>query len=143
MTHVPSRSIYLLVALVSAGCTGLVAGPESQSATPVPASRDSAFVRARRALTGEQFTIDLADSTAGRFVATRWPGSNAKLGTATACHVRVEYQIRGDNTSAQVESTSRWLAPGYMSDKAPQVCEQERSQVLERAALVLNPPPPQ
>jgi hypothetical protein len=118
-----------------------MAGPESRSVTPIPASRDSAFVRARRALTGEQFTIDLVDSTGGHLVATRWPGSNAKLGTATACHVRVDYRIQGDNASSEVKSTSQWVAPGSMSDKAPQVCEQERSDVLERTAQVMNPPP--
>ncbi|HET6796676.1 MAG TPA: hypothetical protein VFH40_05885 [Gemmatimonadales bacterium] len=141
MAHVLSPRSCVVLVVACAGCSGLMAGPESRSATPVPASRDSAFVRARRALTGEQFTIDVADSTGGRFVATRWPGSNAKLGTSTACHVRVEYQIQGDNTNSEVKSTSRWIAPAAMSDQAPQVCEQERSQVLERTALVLNPPP--
>jgi hypothetical protein len=29
-----------------------------------------------------------------------------------------------------------------MSDKASKVCEQERSEVLERIAVVLAPPPP-
>jgi hypothetical protein len=134
-----SMPVALLAGTIA--CTGLVAGPESQSATPVPASRDSAFVRARRGLQGEGFTIDLADSTGGRLVGTRWPGSNAKLGTSTACHVKVDFHIQGNATSSELTSTSRWIAPGAMSDKAPQVCEQERSQVLARTVQVINPPP--
>jgi hypothetical protein len=142
MTKVSSSRLLVLL-LLSAGCTGLVAGPESRSATPVPASRDSAYVRARRALTGESFTVDLADSTGGHLVATRWPSSSGKLGTSTACHVSVDYRIAGDATRSEVTATSRWIAPGTMSEKAAQVCEQERSQVLERTNLVINPPPAQ
>jgi|GEM_PF-2466948 len=128
-------------ALVIAGCSGLQAGPETSSVTPVPASRDSAFVRARRALQGESFTLDLVDSTGGQLSGTRWPGSNAQLGTSTACHVSVALTIRGDANSSEVASTSRWIAPSSMSEKSPKVCEQERSQVSDRTKQVLVPPP--
>ena len=122
-------------------CTGLVAGPESSSVTPVPASRDSAYTRARRALQGESFTLDVVDSTGGRLRGTRWPSANAPQGTATACHVSVALKINGDANRSEVAYTSRWIAPGSMSDKAPAVCEQERIQVLERTNQVLVPPP--
>jgi hypothetical protein len=49
-------------------------------------------------------------------------------------------EIRGDATRSEVASTSRWVAPGGMSDKAPTVCEQERTAVLERTNQVLVPP---
>jgi len=124
-----------------AGCSGLEAGPDTSSVIPVPASRDSAFVRARRALQGESFTLDLVDSTGGRLSGTRWPGSNAQLGTSTACHVKLALTIRGDANTSEVASTSRWIAPSSMSEKAPKVCEQERSQVLDRTNQVLVPPP--
>jgi hypothetical protein len=128
--------------LVATGaCTGLVAGPERSEVTPVPGSRDSAYVRARRALQGESFTMDVVDSTGGRLVGTRWPRSTAPQGTQEACHVSVALQIQGDRERAQVVSKSRWIAPGSMSDKAPKVCEQERSQVLGRTAAALSPPP--
>jgi hypothetical protein len=127
--------------LAIAGCNGLQAGPESSSVIPVPASRDSALVRARRALQGESFTLDLVDSSGGRLSGTRWPGSNAQLGTSTACHVNVALTIRGDANTSEVASTSRWIAPSSMSEKAPKVCEQERSEVLDRTNLVLVPPP--
>ena len=129
-----------LFVLMAAGCTGLVAGPESRMATPVPASRDSAYVRARRALTGESFTLDVVDSSGGRLIGTRWPSSSAKQGSSAACHVRVALQVQGDASRSEVTSVSRWVAPSGMSDKAPKVCEEERSQVLERTAQVLNPP---
>jgi hypothetical protein len=140
----PARpsTVYPLLGLIAAAaaCSGLLAGPAQSTVTPVPESRDSAFVRARRALQGESFTLDVVDSSGGRLSGTRWPGSNAQLGTSTACHVSVALQIRGDATRSEVESTSRWVAPSGMSDQAPQVCEQERSQVLDRAAQVLAPP---
>ena len=135
----PLRACALV--LLTSSCTGLVTGPESSSVTPVPASRDSAYVRARRALQGESFTMDLVDSSGGRLVGTRWPSSSAQQGSSAACHVSVALQVQGDATSSEVSTTSRWLAPGSMSDKAPKVCEQERSQVLERTAQVLVPPP--
>jgi hypothetical protein len=40
-----------------------------------------------------------------------------------------------------VASTSRWIAPVSMSDKAPTMCEEERSEVLKRTNQVLVPPP--
>ena len=134
---------FLLVLLASGlgACTGLVAGPETSNVTPVPASRDSAYVRARRALQGEAFTMDLVDSTGGHLIGTRWPSSSAKQGTQAACHVTVALQIEGDQTHSQVASVSRWVAPGGMADKAPTVCETERTQVLERTAQVLVPTP--
>ena len=95
MTQLAARCSLMLLGLTVAtgGCTGLVAGPETSNVTPVPASRDSAYVRARRALQGDNFTLDVTDST-------------------------------------------------RMSDKAPKVCEQERSQVLERTVAVIVPPNP-
>ena len=141
MTLSSTRSLFLVLFASGTGaCTGLVAGPETSSVTPVLASRDSAYVRARRALTGESFTMDLVDSTGGHLMGTRWPSSSAKQGSQAACHVTLALQIQGDQTHSEVASVSRWVAPGGMADKAPEVCEEERSQVLERTAQVLAPP---
>src|SRR5215211_4429170 len=116
----------LLLCLLAGGsaCTGLVAGPESRSVTTVTASRDSAYVRARRGLTGELFTVDALDSTGGRLKGTRWPSSSGKLGSSQACHVSVALQISGNTAESKVAATSRWIAPGGMEEKAPTVCEQ-------------------
>lgn len=143
MTPSPSFRIFplLLIASGVGACSGLVAGPESSSVTPIPASRDSAYVRARRALQGESFTMDVVDSTRGVLTGTRWPSASAQQGTQAACHVTVALQIQGDNDQSEVATTSRWVAPGSMSDKAPKVCEEERKQVLDRTAQVLVPPP--
>lgn len=138
-----STASRLLLVLSTGACTGLVAGPETASVTPVPASRDSAYVRARRALQGESFTLDVLDLAGGRLSGTRWPSASAQQGTAPACHVTLALEIRGDASRSEVASTSRWVAPGSMSDKAPKVCEQERSEVLERANQVLVPAPAQ
>jgi hypothetical protein len=140
MKHSPSP---LLIFLATTGaCSGLVAGPERSDVTPVPASRDSAYVRARRALQGESFTLDVVDSAGGRLVGTRWPSSSAHQGSSAACHVSLALQISGDEKKAEVATSSRWIAPGGMSDQAPKVCEQERSQVLERTVAVIAPPNP-
>lgn len=139
MTQALSLRFHLSFVLALAGCTGLVAGPESRTATPVPASRDSAYVRARRALQTESFTLDVADSSKGRLTGTRWPSAGAQQGSSAACHVSVALQVQGDAIRSEVASVSRWLAPSAMSDKAAEVCEEERSDVLERTVQVLSP----
>jgi hypothetical protein len=121
-------------------CTGLVAGPEVEASTPVPASRDSAYVRTRRALQAESFTMDVVDSTGGRLSGTRYPSTDAKLGTSSRCRVAVALEVSGSEHQAEVASTSRWIAPDAMIDKAAAVCEEERTDVLERIAQVLMPP---
>jgi hypothetical protein len=129
--------------LTAVACTGRVAGPEQSQVTPVPASRDSAYVRARRALQGESFTLDVVDSVGRRLIGTRWPSSSAQQGSQAACHVSVALEIQGDGDNAEVVSTSRWISPGGMIDEAPKVCELERTQVLERTISVIVPPPTQ
>ena len=141
MTSPSSRMLLLCLLVGQSACTGLIAGPESQSVTPVPASRDSAYARARRGLTGESFTMDVVDSAGGRLTGTRWPTSSGKLGSSQACHVSVALQISGDAAQSEVSATTRWIAPDDMQDKAPTVCEQERNDVLNRLAQTLAPPP--
>lgn len=125
----------------ASACTGLMAGPDSSAQTPVPVSRDSAYTRARRAVTAELFTLDVVDSSGGRLIGTRFPSSSARLGSAGACRITLALAIKGDATQSEVGTTSRWLAPAAMSDKAPQVCEQERTEVLARIAQTVAPTP--
>jgi hypothetical protein len=141
----PRRSSTLLLALQASltACTGLVAGPERTATTAVPASRDSAYVRTRRALQGESFTLDVVDSSGGHLTGMRYPSADAKLGTSAKCRVAIAMDVQGTGQAAEVSSTSRWVAPDAMLDKAPQVCEQERLDVLQRMNDVLVPPPPQ
>lgn len=122
-----------------AGCAGLVAGPESSNVTPVPAPRDSAYARARRALQAESFTMDVVDSAGGLLTGTRYASRDAQLGTGSACRMTLVLQVRGDQRQAEVASISRWVAPDRMTDKAPKVCEQNRTEVLERIDQVLVP----
>jgi hypothetical protein len=144
MRRCPSIVVALLAAVpLLGGCTGLVAGPEVAASTPVPAPRDSAYTRARRGLTGESFTMDVVDSSHGHLTGTRYPSSSAQLGTSARCRVTVDLNVAGDASAATVSTTTRWVAPEQMADKAPDVCEQERRDVLDRVNLVLVPPPPQ
>ena len=129
--------------LAANGCTGLAAGPEASAQTPVPVSQDSAWARARRALSSEAFTLDVVDSSGGRLIGTRYPSAGAKQGTQPACSMTLALGIRGDAEQAELSSTSRWIASEKMADKAPEVCERERTQVLERIASTIAPPPAQ
>lgn len=133
------RSVSCLLSLVLAACTGLAAGPEVSSVTPVPASRDSAWVRAKRALTAEVFTLDVQDSAGGRLTAMRYPSSTAKVGTPAACRVQVALAIQGDADRPQVASTSRWIAPEAMA--ADGACEKDRQETLDRILAVVAPQP--
>lgn len=132
-----SVSIWTLVA--TSACTGLAAGPDAKAQLPVPASRDSAYVRARRALQAETFTLDIVDSSGGRLTGTRYPSANAKLGSGAACRVTLMLGIQGDAQQANITTTSRWIAPTQMSAQAPEVCEQERAEVLERITQTVVP----
>lgn len=137
----PRHAALFLAGLSLGACTGLVPGPESSQVTPVSASRDSAYARARRAMQAETFTVDVADSVGGRIVATRYPGASAKLGNPSACRLKVALDVQGSGEAVQVATTSRWLAPEPMQEQAPVVCEKERTDVLARMADTIEPPP--
>jgi hypothetical protein len=138
---VAPRPIPCLALFLLAACTGLAAGPEASAVTPVPASRDSAWVRAKRALTAEVFTVDVQDSLQGRITATRYPSSSAKVGTAAACRVQLALALDGSSDGTQVASTSRWIAPEVTSDSNAGICEKERQETLDRILLVVAPAP--
>ncbi len=138
--HRPALLFFTALSSATA-CTGLVAGPEATAVAPVTALRDSAYVRARRAVQAEAFTVDIADSLGGRITGTRYASSNAQIGSSAACRVRLALQVQGDRERAQVATTSRWLAPEPMEEQAPTVCEKERAEVLTRVTQTIEPPP--
>ena len=129
----------LLGLVTLTGCSGLIAGPEVATVTPVPASKDSAYTRARRGLTAESFTMDVVDSAHGRLTGTRYPSSSAKLGTQAICRVVLAMNVSGGADAAEVSTMTRWVAPEKMADKAPEVCDQERQEVLDRLGQTLAP----
>jgi hypothetical protein len=135
-------SLTLLAAGSVSACTGLVAGPEVAASTPVPASKDSAYVRARRGLTAESFTMDGVDSAHGHLTGTRYPSANAQMGTGAKCRVVLAMDVTGAAQAGEVSTTTRWVAPEAMADKATQVCEQERRDVLDRIGQTLVPATP-
>jgi hypothetical protein len=129
-----------LLLLLLAACTGLSAGPEVSAVTPVPASRDSAWVRAKRALTAESFTLDVQDSVGGRITAMRYPSATAKVGTQAACRVHVAMAVNGGAEGSELASSSQWVAPVAMATGKPELCEQDRQETLDRILLVVAPP---
>lgn len=88
----------------------------------------------------EAFTVDVADSLAGHIAATRYASSNAQTGTSMACRVRLALDIEGNAEKVQIATTSRWLAPQPMEEKASTVCEKERVDVLTRVTQTIEPP---
>jgi hypothetical protein len=91
----------------------------------------------------ESFTMDVVDSYGGHLTGTRYPSGDAKLGSGAKCRVAIAVDVRGTDREAEVAATSRWLSPDAMLDQAPDVCEQERIDVLDRIAQLLAPPQPQ
>jgi hypothetical protein len=141
MRHpVARQAVPCLVSLLLAACTGLSAGPEVTAVTPIPAPRDSAWVRAKRALAAESFTLDLQDSVGGRITAMRYPGATAKIGTPAACRVHLAATVTGAGVGAQLTSTSQWVAPAVMAGEKPDLCERDRQETLDRILLVVAPP---
>jgi hypothetical protein len=137
------RSLYRLlsplsVALALAGCTGLAAGPEVSTTTPAPVSRDSAYVRAKRGVQAEGFTLDVQDSLGGRITGLRYPSSNARVGTAAACRVQLALALHGGADRTDIGWTSRWIAPVAMASDT--LCETDRTETLARIEQVITPP---
>jgi hypothetical protein len=85
--------------------------------------------------------MDVVDSARGHLTGTRYPSRTAQLGTAASCRVVLALELAGDAGESKISTTTRWVAPDAMSDKAPQVCEQERQQVLARLNETILPPP--
>ena len=141
-TPVALGPVPCLLPLLLAACTGLSAGPEVSAVTPVPASRDSAWVRAKRGLTAESFTLDVQDSVGGRITAMRYPSATAKVGTQAACRVHLAMTLTGAAESSELASSSQWVAPVAMATGKPELCEQDRHETLDRILLVVAPPPP-
>ena len=133
-------SVPCLLSLLLAACTGLSAGPEMSGVTPVPASRDSAWVRAKRALTAESFTLDVQDSVGGRITAMRYPSATAKVGTQAACRVHLAMALTGAAESSELASSSQWVAPATMATGKPELCERDRQETVNRILLVVVPP---
>src|SRR3954471_24737035 len=127
MRHAMARApLSCFALLLLAACTGLTAGPEVSAVTPVPASRDSAWVRAKRALTAESFTLDVQDSVGGRITAMRYPSATAKIGTQAACRVHLAMTVTGAAQGSELTSSSQWVAPVGMATGKPELCEQDR-----------------
>ena len=137
---VAPTAVPCLLSLLLAACTGLSAGPEVSAVTPVPAPRDSAWVRTKRALTAESFTLDVQDSVGGRITGMRYPSATAKVGTQAACRVHLALQLEGAAERSQLSSSSQWIAPATMASGKPDLCEQDRRETLDRILLVVAPP---
>ncbi|HEX3236280.1 MAG TPA: hypothetical protein VHR41_18970 [Gemmatimonadales bacterium] len=130
----------LSAALALAGCTGLAAGPEVSTTSPAPVSRDSAYVRAKRAAQAEGFTLDVQDSLRGRLSGLRYPSANARVGTAAACRVQLALALQGGPDRTDIGWKSRWIAPTEMASTKSGVCETDRTETLARIEQVITPP---
>lgn len=137
--RLPAHCTLPCLVLLSAACTGLAAGPEVSASAPVPIPRDSAWVRAKRALQSEVFSITVEDSARGRLSAMRYPSATAKVGTRGACRVELLLTIAGVPDTVELLSTSRWIAPTAMA-ATPGTCEEDRQETVDRIQLTIAPP---
>jgi hypothetical protein len=64
------------------------------------------------------------------------------MGTAARCRVVLAMDVSGGADAGEVSTTTRWVAPEQMADKAPRVCEQERHDVVQRLTETLVPATP-
>lgn len=129
----------LIVPLLTGACTGLAAGPETSAVKPLSVSRDSAYMRAERALKAEVFTLEVQDPIGGRLAGLRYPSSSAETGTAAACRLQVSVAVHGGAETTELATMSRWVAPTAMAGTAGDLCERDRVQTLQRIEEVIVP----
>ena len=137
-----SRTFAALTVLALAGglsaCTGLMAGPAVSTASVIPAGRDSTWVRARRAMAADFFTLDVADSVAGVMSGVRHPRPGVLAMDPYACRLHVTYAMAPGADSTPVEVRTQWTAPAKQ-DHTPTVdCVPEMADVIGRMDGVLQ-----
>ncbi|MEO8635391.1 MAG: hypothetical protein ABI587_08960 [Gemmatimonadales bacterium] len=113
-------------------CTELMAGPATSTSSVIPAGRDSTWVRARRAMAADFFTLDIADSVGGVMSGVRHPKPGVLAIDPYACRLHVTYALAAGTDSTPVEVRTQWTAPANQ-DHTPTVdCAPEMADVVSR-----------
>ena len=133
-------AVLTLVALAggSAACTGLMAGPATSTSSVVPVGRDSTWVRARRAMAADFFTLDVADSVAGVMSGVRHPKPGVLAMDPFACRLHVTYQMAPGTDTTAVEGKQQWTAPAKQDGTPTVDCAPEMADVVTRMDGVLQ-----
>jgi hypothetical protein len=117
------------VAVASTACTGLMAGPASQSSLRTSVSPDSTYRRARSSLSTEVFTIVEQDTASRWLKATRFRANNAAPNSPLSCRLHLEVKVAGE----EVQTTGRWTADKDLtSEKGRATCDEELASARER-----------
>jgi hypothetical protein len=136
-----SRSSAALIVVALAGglsaCTGLMAGPAATTTAVIPADRDSTWVRARRAMAADFFTLDVADSVGGVMTGVRHPKPGVLAIDPFACRLHVTYALGAGTDSTPVQVTTLWTAPAKQDGTPTVDCAPEMADVVSRMEGVL------
>ncbi len=137
-SRIPAALALVTLAGALSACTGLMAGPATSSASVIPAGRDSTWVRARRAMAADFFTLDVADSVAGVISGVRHPKPGVLAMDPYACRLHLTYLMAGGADSTPVQVKQQWAAPAK-KDGTPTVdCAPEMADVVSRMDGVLQ-----
>jgi hypothetical protein len=115
-----------------------MAGPATSSASVIPAGRDSTWVRARRAMAADFFTLDVADSGAGVLSGVRHPKPGVLAMDPYACRLHVTYAMAPGADSTPVEVKAQWAAPARKDGTPTLDCAPEMADVVGRMNGVLQ-----
>lgn len=124
-------SLTLGCSLVSS-CTGLMAGPAQQSSSIAPVGRDSAWVRARRAMASEVFSVEMQDSVRGVLYGVRHPRPGTLAADIFACRLHVTYSLQGDGTETTVERQTQYTVPRGANGRPTVGCDEDLAEVVGR-----------
>lgn len=123
------RFLAASLAVISTACTGLMAGPASQSSLHSGFSPDSTYRRARSALSTEVFTVIEQDSTKRWIKATRFRAGNAAPDSPLSCRLHLNVTVVGE----EVRTTGQWTADQNLTtEKGKATCDQELAGARER-----------
>lgn len=115
-------------------CTGLMAGPTSQASTVVPVGKDSAWVRAKRAMTAEVFSFETQDSANGLLYGVRHPKPGTLEADPLSCRLHVTYRVSGSGGESTVASEALYAVPRGKDGQPTAKCDGEMADALERMA---------
>ena len=134
-------ALLLLAGSSLASCTGLQAGPVVTTSGTITASRDSAWVRARRGFSAEVMTLDMVDSVGGVLTGRRYPKSSDPETSVVQCQIVVKLKLAPSGEGTDTGWDSRWVAPMELATNKPEMCDRERETVVARIQQTIQPTP--
>ncbi|MBK6423515.1 MAG: hypothetical protein IPF77_15105 [Gemmatimonadetes bacterium] len=118
-------------------CTGLMAGPSAQASSVAPVGKDSAWVRAKRAMTAEVFSFEVQDSINGLIYGVRHPKPGTLEADPLSCRLHVTYRVSGSAGESTVASEALYAVPKGKDGQPTAKCDGEMADALQRMASTI------